>query len=405
MRTRPTLKTYTRHRISINDDEPPTKRQRLSYPHDENKKDAISNSKPRELSRNAISRHTPSSPHAESSICSDPVCPNSTPPSSPPTKVALPAIPQKKRPAFSFSQWKKDATMVAREPLTEMITNMQSATIPLKKKRKKTLTQMRIDLGGEIRKTCKVCSMEYIPSTAEDAALHKKFHAMNVGGIDLTKPFVDQIRTSKIWSGDDGAFVIAVSRKDTQASRNKVRKILEVVNKELGAVDIEDDKLWSQISAMADCNKTKRNVQRDRGTNSDLKIPCPRYDRFKAYLYIQGGKCTGLCLAERISKARRVLESKENTAVEYGSTDTISSSISASNGAVTSMLGISRIWTSSSHRRKGIANILLDCAAANFLYGMRIPKDMIAFSQPTESGGKLAQKWFGKKSGWHVYVD
>ena len=81
------------------------------------------------------------------------------------------------------------------------------------------------------------------------------------------------------------------------------------------------------------------------------------------------------------------------------------------------LLGISRIWVSKSHRRKGIATRLLDSARAHFFYGFRVPKKMVAFSQPTESGRQLAEKWFGavalekrtdgssEGDGWHVYAE
>jgi hypothetical protein len=36
---------------------------------------------------------------------------------------------------------------------------------------------------------------------------------------------------------------------------------------------------------------------------------------------------------------------------------------------------------------------------------MIVDKERVAFSQPTESGGNLARKWFGRQSGWHVYID
>ena len=69
------------------------------------------------------------------------------------------------------------------------------------------------------------------------------------------------------------------------------------------------------------------------------------------------------------------------------------------------MLGISRIWTSDSSRRQGIARRLLDCAIENFEFAISIPKDKVAFSQPTESGAKLARSWFGKDNGWLVYAE
>jgi len=36
---------------------------------------------------------------------------------------------------------------------------------------------------------------------------------------------------------------------------------------------------------------------------------------------------------------------------------------------------------------------------------VEVPKGMVAFSQPTESGARLAREWFGMQSGWSVYVD
>jgi N-acetyltransferase len=67
------------------------------------------------------------------------------------------------------------------------------------------------------------------------------------------------------------------------------------------------------------------------------------------------------------------------------------------------MMGISRIWVSKCARKQGIAKRLLRFAAKRFIYHFNIPKEQIAFSQPTESGTRLARKWFGKESGWLVY--
>jgi len=32
-----------------------------------------------------------------------------------------------------------------------------------------------------------------------------------------------------------------------------------------------------------------------------------------------------------------------------------------------------------------------------------VPKDLVAFSQPTDTGGQLAKRWFEAETGWHVY--
>jgi N-acetyltransferase len=248
--------------------------------------------------------------------------------------------------------------------------------------------------------------MQYIPSHTEDAALHKKFHAMNLGGVDFTKPFVERFRKNQIWSGD-GSFIAVVGRKDSLALRNRASDVLKVVNTELAAVPISDDELWGQITRRVHPDATEMS------TTISKRLPLakneangPLVDRFKIYLYIRGNKCVGACLAERIWEAYRVLNPTTSPEQEHGDGVTPqSSSISISTDSAPATLGISRIWTSNQHRKNGIATRLLDSARSDFLYGLHVEKAKVAFSQPTESGGNLARKWFDCRSGWHVYVD
>jgi len=129
-------------------------------------------------------------------------------------------------------------------------------------------------------------------------------------------------------------------------------------------------------------------------------------DRYKIFLHVKNGKCVGLCLAERITKAHRVKENKKvDTGGQQLPNEHKSSSISIDAETVPAVVGVSRIWTSKSSRRKGIANNLLDCVLNQFIYGMEIEKDELAFSQPTESGAELARAWYGEDSGWLVYKE
>jgi hypothetical protein len=291
-----------------------------------------------------------------------------------------------------------------KEPLAERSHNAQSrpqrrsspqsAPRPAKPKR---MVQMQLDLASETRKACKTCGMEYIPSNAEDAALHRKFHAMNVGGVDFTKAVVERLRKNQVWSGGDGGFIAVIGRKDTLALRNRTSDVLKVVNTELAAVPISDEELWSQ---------TRAPEAQHQGSKARSRSKAPPVDRFKTYLYIRNQKCIGACLAERIWDAYTVLAQDDTSSdTQQLPTDTKSSSISISAESSPAILGISRIWTSNQHRKQGIATRLLDCARADFLYGMQVEKGMVAFSQPTESGGKLARGWFGREDGWRVYID
>ncbi|MCJ1404881.1 N-acetyltransferase O1 (Establishment of cohesion protein 1) [Xylographa trunciseda] len=327
-----------------------------------------------------------------------------TPPSSPPPRAISPSREIYKS---AFSSHKRKRSSVSRnaapsDALAELppsSTNARKGPPPAKKVR---LTQMQIDLGGEIRRACKECGMDYIPSNAEDAALHKEFHSMNVGGVDMGRGFARDVTV--VGRAGEGEVVAVVEAKSALGLRNKVKRVLGIVNKELGAVDLEEGILWGKMAVATTDNKQKRTEKR-RGLRAG-KEEEEKEERFKVFLYLAGDKCIGLCLAERIHNASRVLAPEEHDASEHNAGVGVkSSSISTEAARDAALLGISRIWTSKSHRRKGIASALMDCARGNFFYGIEVPKEMVAFSQPTDSGGQLAEDWFGEKSGWHVYAE
>ena len=321
---------------------------------------------------------------------------------------------------------------------------------------KSQLTQLCIDLGNNVRKTCRTCGMDYIASSAEDVALHKKFHSMNMGGVDVPRWFVDggDAAPRKLWSEgwdetDAAVSVVAVDRRDSIVARNVAVRVIDVANRELSAVQIGDAELWGRVGMGDEGGEGREGGRRvdgpivreegyARGEEAERKRD--HYngtrrgaDRFKVYLYLRGHKCVGLCLVERISKAYRTLPDSKvkeaNVKIRISKRSPLSasdplhsesSSLQLSSSLPSSLtsisyasldeishpaiMGISRIWTSNSHRRQGIAKRLLDCAASSFLYGMSIEQESIAFSQPTESGSKLASSWFGKMDGWHVYT-
>lgn len=259
------------------------------------------------------------------------------------------------------------------------------------------MVQMQLDLVGQHRKACKTCGMEYIPSNTEDVALHRKFHAMNFGGVDCTKAMVERLRQKQIWSGAEGSFIAVVGRRDALALRNKASDVLKVVNTELAAVPILDKELWSQTTISSASVKTPE--EKETATSENC-------DRFKVYLYIRGQKCVAACLAERIQEAYTVLAQDE--ASERSTqllAESQSSSISISTAADSVLLGISRIWVSNQFRKQGLARRLLDSTRSDFMYGLTVEKHLTAFSQPTESGGKLARNYFDREAGWHVYID
>ena len=241
--------------------------------------------------------------------------------------------------------------------------------------------------------------MEYIPSVSEDSALHRKFHNMNKQGVDAGKTLMRDAATNSVLPArrrlQRNEAILMIDRRSSVGSRNKVKKILKVVNSELSATEIEDKYLWGRMVSITRAMPTRKT-----GNEESIEgIP-----RFKAFVYLVSERCVGFCLVEKIGSAHRVIDSSVTESAEtHGLGQGHSSSISISDKQDVALLGISRIWTSRSHRRQGIASTLLECARRHFFYGMEVTKDLVAFSQPTDSGGKLAKRWFEAMVGWHVY--
>ena len=338
----------------------------------------------------ASSATIPSTPPVAEHVIFSPGAPSSDSelsslPSSPP-QLPSPS-PKSRKPTFSFLKRKRDAADSAQSsrPLSNITANAQKAPRPTQK----TMTQMQIDLGGDVRKKCRTCGMEYIPSVKEDARLHKEYCGMNSGGIDMGKALLKDKSVKKIRSkevlDDEKEAVVVVDEKSSLGARHKAQKVFDVVNAELSAAVLVDGALWS-------------------GTDGESGGKQKNTERSKVFLHLVGDRCVGFCLAEKISQAYRVVSQETGRQQDNSISPTRkSSSVSHSTTAEVVLLGISRIWASKAHRGHGLATNLLECARSNFFYGVEVPRHLVAFSQPTESGGKLAQQWFGSESGWHVY--
>ena len=348
--------------------------------------------------RASSSISAPSSPHPTDRVfSSDPLQDDeselsSAPSSPPPLPSPKPAV---RKLAFAFLKRKRSTVDdgSGSEPLSDITPNARK--VP--RLGKKILTQMQIDLGGEVRRTCRTCGMEYIPSVKEDSALHSKFCAMNVGGVDMGKSFLRDDSVKRIHShrttGTEWDMMVTVDRKSSLAARHRTRRVLDVVNTELSSAEIGDDELWSALYPAEKIVKTRR---------GSVDTTDMRGNRFKAFLYMVGDRCVGFCLSEKIKTAFPVVSPTTEEKCQ-GNASIPNSSVSVSTTADVALLGISRIWTSKSHRSKGIAVDMLDSARMNFFHGVEAPKNLVAFSQPTESGGRLAERWFKAKAGWHVY--
>ena len=400
------------------------------------------------------SENTAPSTSPKSAAFSDEPQRTSSPPSSPPyfpweqqedLKTAA-KVPQKPASnAFSILGKRKALESVSDNVQTTKRQRTTPPVISKSSKSGKSLTQMQISLGQEVQKRCKTCGMEYVASSTEDRKLHDKYHKQNTEGYDVGKDFVRRARSGSTYAGVvEGDWVCAVNDWDTATRKRRALAALEIVQRELGAVEIREEDLWGNVGGQT---------------------------KYVAYMYVRGTKCVAFLLVQEIREAFRVEDPvapiTTNTKPDAASASrekdrTATSSLAAlrarkraaanqpiaqpQNHPLTlstttrpASLGISRIWTSPLHRKHSLATTLLNTAithhnelaklAEKFRELARddpafkgvavddlieqsgppprvvIGKEDVAFSQPTEAGRRLAERWFGRAWGWGVYVD
>ena len=96
-------------------------------------------------------------------------------------------------------------------------------------------------------------------------------------------------------------------------------------------------------------------------------------------------RAVGCAVIERIDSAYEIINGEDN--VTYNPSEPLEA-----------VLGIRQIWISKMHRRKGLATSLIDAARLDAVYGYVVPKEQVAFSQPTPSGRRFAETYFAKTS-------
>ncbi|CZT23454.1 uncharacterized protein RCC_09168 [Ramularia collo-cygni] len=384
----------------------------------------------------------------------------STPPSSPP---AFPWELEKEMQQTYHAPERNVFSVLGKRKLTAMSENVITTAARKTKRSDDGKTQMQLHLGQKIQKRCKECGMQYVASSNEDRQLHAKFHKQHTEGVDVGITFVEHApggmgrRLYDGVEGREGDKIVMVDCFDKKPRRRKGQEVLDIVQRDLGAVEIAEADIWE-------------------APKDDIAEP-----RFRSLMYVREGKCLGFLLVERISEAFEVLpptipseEAARHTPAPDKHLATAKTSALAALKArkmaaeaarlqkeallqaaakkplvlskvrSPAVLGICRIWTLPSHRGQGIAVALLDAAVewhnghvkfiekdfpklklkwrSEKLNGealaekiaiveerMRtskvIEKKDVAFSQPTAAGTKLARKWTGKMSGWKVYVD
>ncbi|KAK0552588.1 DNA mismatch repair protein msh6 [Tilletia horrida] len=244
---------------------------------------------------------------------------------------------------------------------------------------KPPLEQLILDFGQKTVVVCKTCQMSYDRSSTSDRTLHQKHHDDILKGPEWTNPTLLQAGTSVQNSADGPQDVrfLAYSLEDNGQSSwpKKLHSFIEVVDQALGALPLPDDVLR----------------------------------RCKVFLALLRGRAVGLAVVGRVrpGSARRVADkSSEGDGPVSPTEDAIVAGDLIPDSELPP-IGLHRIYVVPEKRRTGIASALLDCVVEHAVYGQSSAaliaayggqSGVLAFSQPTESGARLARRWLGKSS-------
>lgn len=223
---------------------------------------------------------------------------------------------------------------------------------PAKRKKPVTFdkTQMLIDAGQKLfgPTYCTECDLYYSVGEPDEEARHDKFH----NNLHVLK-FAGW-KNERIIQWHDKDKIIQIVPGDSNVWWKKVSALLEVVNRDLGYYDIEVDS-----------------------------------SKVQAFVYVANKIIRGCIIAEPKLIGHKL--------VQVNGVD------KCSEEAYPIKCGISRIWTSSNYRKKGIATALLDSLKLHFSYCDVLNNEDIALSSPTDFGIQFGRKYF-KTDNFLIYI-
>ncbi|BGP31124.1 hypothetical protein JCM10296v2_002888 [Rhodotorula toruloides] len=238
--------------------------------------------------------------------------------------------------------------------------------------------------AGHATLSCTTCALSYA-RTPEDMAFHAKHHKKVVSGCDWIAG--DDAKGCTIveeavdWGEKHGGKVVMVDYPLADAvTKRKLKDVLETVDTQLSSTSLTPDQLAQS----------------------------------KIFLFVTPQrKITACAVVQRITVAHQIVSTEAKDDVGDDKKDLLrfgedQGAIFCSPTPSPTLLGVQRIWTSTSARRRGLASLILDHVAAKYIYGSPIPRerrvDDVAFSQPTGKGQKLARAWTGSAR-FKVFVD
>ncbi|GAA5956675.1 hypothetical protein JCM3765_005699 [Sporobolomyces pararoseus] len=265
-----------------------------------------------------------------------------------------------------------------------------------KQQQPEKLSQLYLDpfqTPGRSTLSCSICSLSY-SRTPEDINFHSKHHKKIVSGIDFAvqegAKGVTVLDDAVEWGkgGEEGKILMIDWVVAENGLKRKLNEVMETIDTELCSTSLTAEQLSESKLFMFVTNKGRK------------VVACAVVQRIKhAYRVVTPSSSS--------SSSSSSSEKKEGL-IKFEDDGGDSSAVFCSPEPLATILGVHRIWTSTSFRRNGLASLLLDHVASRFMYGCPIGKERrkedVAFSQPTGKGKELAKRWTGTVE-FKVFVD
>lgn len=319
----------------------------------------------------------------------------------------------------------KSVARVGRRKVSSGSTSSADSKPKLATKPAKKMEQLFLDpfdTMGHATLSCAVCAMSYA-RTPEDMELHTKHHKKVVGGCDWVlgdAKGVTVLDEGVDWNENQGGKIVMVDAGAGGLVGKRVRLFARSRGSQVA------DPLCARRSRTSSPQSTPSSPQPSspppNWSNASSSSSSPLSARSSPAPSSSASSAPTASSAPRPSPrpnprptssrpTSSALESKK--ALSFARTSSHCSRVAAlttfrSPDPLPTLLGVHRIWTSSSHRNAGLATLLLDAAAQRFIYGCPIPKQRraldVAFSQPTGAGMALARSWTGTDA-FRVFVE
>jgi len=250
-------------------------------------------------------------------------------------------------PPRSFQDRSTPNSSQSTAPSSPLQPSTPTSTPPSSSNIRHATKQSVFTVGINEKITCENCGMTYFKHVDADKKLHSQFHKKVLNGRDWSVKWGTKIQD--INSSQD-EYICCVNPKNSTEMKATI-DLLDLVNHDLNAP--EDNEFWLKGD-----------------------------DSGKVFVYVKNGRAIGVVSVERITQGTFL-------SIEDGQI--------ARNIKLELLAGVSRIYVCKKYRRMGIGLRLLGTLQTHFIYGMIIPKNKIAWSQPSFAGGKLATSFNGIK--------